>query len=279
MSILYSKIGLGTVQFGTDYGISNDLGKTSLEEVQKIMEYSQKSGIQYLDTAYAYGNAEAILGHFDLTSYKIISKYIPNKTSLSDQFQTSLSRLRVDYFYGYLAHRPLDLIENNMKNWKILSEFKFKGKVKKIGASFNTTDELETVLDSGIKFDIIQVPFNYFDKRFEKAMKHLKSEGCEIHTRSAFLQGLFFCKTKDLSDFFNEVKPCIDRLQRVDDLSSKLLKFVLNKPFVDIVNIGINNMNQLRDNLNKLNGEKSSELPPLDFIIDEKIVMPSLWPK
>ena len=56
------KLGLGTVQFGTDYGISNKLGQTSADEVRKILEFAAGHGIRYLDTAPAYGTSEAVLG-------------------------------------------------------------------------------------------------------------------------------------------------------------------------------------------------------------------------
>jgi len=278
MSTLQSKIGLGTVQFGTDYGISNLQGKTSNEEVGNILEYALKSDITYLDTAYAYGDAETVLGNFDLKPYKIISKYIPNDISLTEQFHKSLLRLGVDSFYGYLAHRPLDLIEDGKKNWNILKEFQSGGKVKKIGASFNSKEELDALLDSGIELDIIQVPFNYFDHRFEYDMKKLKDQGVEIHTRSAFLQGLFFCDPDILDDFFNDIKVHLKELQKAEDLAGKLLKFVLEKPFVDVVNIGVNNLAQLEENLMQIR-KVSEELPKITNQFDSRILMPSEWPK
>jgi hypothetical protein len=36
------KLGLGTVQFGLSYGISNKNGKTSDEEVQKILKTASR---------------------------------------------------------------------------------------------------------------------------------------------------------------------------------------------------------------------------------------------
>ena len=53
---------LGTVQFGLPYGITNQSGQVSEDEVRRILEFSVASGITFLDTAQAYGKAEKILG-------------------------------------------------------------------------------------------------------------------------------------------------------------------------------------------------------------------------
>ena len=48
---LNSKIGLGSVQFGIPYGVSNNKGQTSNEEVTKILSYANTSEIAIVDTA------------------------------------------------------------------------------------------------------------------------------------------------------------------------------------------------------------------------------------
>src|SRR5690554_5641176 len=215
MSILRNKIGIGTVQFGVDYGISNHQGKTPLEEVGKILNYAKQNNIQYLDTAYAYGSAEETLGKFNLSRFRIVSKYISqNQKNVQEQLTTSLSRMNVNSLYGYMAHRPLDLVADNFKNLNVLRKLKNSGFVQKIGASFNDLDEVKIFQKEQIHLDIIQVPYNYFDNRFEDLMQEFKSNGCEIHTRSAFFQGLFFCDTQKLSSFFDEVKPSLKLIQK-----------------------------------------------------------------
>src|SRR5690606_30981416 len=124
----------------------------------------------------------------------------------------------------------------------------YKGcnKIKKIGFSFNDLNEADKVLGAGFVPDIIQVPFNYLDRRFLPLMKALKKEGCEIHTRSTFLQGLFFCNVENLDNHFLEIKDVLVNLQQYGDtLPSLLLKWVLDCEFVDKVIIGVNNLQQL----------------------------------
>jgi aryl-alcohol dehydrogenase-like predicted oxidoreductase len=56
------RIGLGTVQFGLNYGISNTGGQTSSDEVRHILTLAAERGVRVLDTAALYGNSESVLG-------------------------------------------------------------------------------------------------------------------------------------------------------------------------------------------------------------------------
>ena len=54
------------------------------------------------------------------------------------------------------------------------------------------------------KPDIIQLPFNAFDKKAAElgTLKRLKDEGIEVHARSIFLQGLLLMNIKDIDKYF-----------------------------------------------------------------------------
>jgi aryl-alcohol dehydrogenase-like predicted oxidoreductase len=277
---LNNKIGLGSVQFGVPYGVSNTHGQTPPQEVTRILKLAASSGITFIDTASAYGNAEEILGYNDLNKFKVISKFIPQESnnSLSDQLEKTLANLKIETLYGYLAHRPLTLIENQTQ-WDELLKFKEKKKIKKIGFSLNEPSELEALLEKGIIPDLIQVPYNYFDNRFKALLIELKAMGCEIHTRSTFLQGLFFTDTEKLPPFFDEAKKCINDLQINfnDNLPGTLLKYVLSLDFIDVVIMGVENENQLKYNLTNIN--TAMILTPEVFNFSKSIVIPSNWPK
>ncbi|PRX43508.1 Predicted oxidoreductase [Salegentibacter salegens] len=271
------KLGLGTVQFGLPYGISNNAGQTASNEVGKILETAKAYKVEVLDSASAYGNSENVLGQNDLSSFKMISKFMPpHNESISIQLDNSLKILGLNSLYGYLAHRPGEILKD-LGQWEELQKFKEKGKVQKIGFSLNQPEELAQLLDKKFFPDLVQVPFNYFDRRFETAVKELKNKGCEIHTRSAFLQGLFFMDPQQLDDFFNEVKPIITNLQDEKPLNGALLKFVLEKSYIDKVIIGVENESQLVQNIESL--EIASSLPELKNKISENLLIPSLWPK
>ena len=62
MSTQFSKIVLGTVQFGLPYGIANTLGQPSFKTVKEILTLAYDHGIDTLDTAASYGESEIVLG-------------------------------------------------------------------------------------------------------------------------------------------------------------------------------------------------------------------------
>jgi aryl-alcohol dehydrogenase-like predicted oxidoreductase len=276
----YNKIGLGTAQFGMDYGISNYLGRTSSEEVSNILKYSKQIGIDTIDTASSYNTSENVLGENDLNGFKIISKFMPisGGITIKQQFDSSITKLKVKNLYAYLAHRPQDLIDN-IEQWNELIQLKNEGKVIKIGFSLNTVGELNKLMDLNIIPDLVQVPYNYFDNRFKDSLSNLKKIGCEIHVRSSFLQGLFFVNPNDLPPFFEDVKIPIKNLQNEfgTSLASVLLKYVLKQNFIDKVIIGVENRNQLVNNLTKM--DETVSLSENKKNISEQILMPSMWPK
>ena len=71
-----SRIGLGTAQFGLDYGISNLRGKVAESNVSDILDHAWKTGVKILDTAKLYGDSEAVLGRLMAPKhqFKIITK-------------------------------------------------------------------------------------------------------------------------------------------------------------------------------------------------------------
>lgn len=271
------KIGLGTVQFGTRYGISNKVGKTPETEVAKVLELARKYKVELIDTASAYGDAEKVLGQNDLSSFRIVSKFMPPEYSpVSEQLKRSIANMGVDSLYGYLAHRPNHLAEN-LSIWDELQYLKRDGLIQKIGFSLNRPEELENLLQKKIQPDIIQVPFNYFDRRFKDLMISLKAKGCEIHARSAFLQGLFFMDIDQLDSYFSDLIPLLEILQKnVENLPGALLRFVLEQPFIDKVIIGVENHKQFIQNLDSLS--TLSSLPTFTKKIPESILIPSNWP-
>lgn len=276
---LANKLGLGTVQFGIPYGISNTKGQTSEAEVGNILSFAFEQGIDLLDTAPAYGNAEEVLGRNKVSRFKLVSKYIypPEKGMIKGLLEKTLHDLCVDSLYGYLAHRPLALI-NEPQQWQELKQFKENGRVQKIGYSLNAPEELDALLEKEMIPDLVQVPYNYFDQRFREKLIMLKSKGCEIHSRSAFLQGLFFMDPAKLDPFFDEIKPALRFLQSSTEfLSEMLLRFVIEQPFIDKVIIGIENREQLILNLAYHNDQPA--LPVLSQTVSSHILMPSCWPK
>ena len=246
------KLALGTVQWGLDYGISNTNGIPSDAELDAIVRLATQNGIDLFDTASQYGNAEQRLGNYTTKNSSVVSKFSSvNHSSLENEIQGSLERLNVEQLYGYLFHAPKDLI-NTPLLWDQMQNLKVKKKVKKIGYSLYSPEELELFLDKNWIPDIVQLPYSLLDRKFEPYFEQLKSLGTEIHIRSVFLQGLYFKSTETLSSTFNDLKSALIELEEIArefglTIVELALNFVLKNEDVDYVVIGVEQSNQLKE--------------------------------
>ena len=159
---------------------------------------------------------------------------------------------------------------------------KEKGLVTKIGASVYTPEQLSKIISLFGIPDIIQVPFNILDRRFESLMMELKSVGTEIHVRSAFLQGLLLMSPNEVPPFFQPLKGWLTEFNEAFPSTelkiNAALKCCLNHPAIDKTVIGINKSEQLEMNITSLNHQESS-FPPIPDDLPIEIIIPSMWPK
>ena len=288
------KLGLGSVQFGLDYGLSNHQGKTPLEEVISILEVARQRGIRVIDTAALYGNSEEVLGRclpkdhdFDIvTKTPRFSKGQITRADadqLERTFRRSLVTMSIESAYGLMIHHVDDLLLDggHLLMERILS-LKQQGLVKKIGVSVYTAVQIDRLLDR-YAIDLIQIPINVFDQRLLRSghLDKLKKAGIEIHSRSVFLQGLLLMEPSEVPSYFESIRQHLIRYQekmRQEGLTlvQAAIGFVAGMDLIDVVICGVNNHNQLQDIC-------SSFRPvPIDnyaefALSDESIINPSLW--
>ena len=278
------KLGLGTVQFGCNYGISNKKGQVPFDEIKKILEYAQNVGIDTLDTASLYGNSEKVLGQFNLDDFKVVTKTIKVDKTLSKAenlgrfrkaFHNSLKNLRCNCLYGLMFHESTDLlgvVGNDL--WGLVCDFKNKGYVQKIGVSVYTPEILIEIINK-CEIDIVQLPLNILDQRFVFLLKELKNKNIEIHTRSAFLQGLLLMADCDINPYFNEIRPLLSQIP--EPKLNYVLQFVNNTKEVDKIIVGTTCLQDLKEIVEAT----KSKIKNIDYknfkITDEKFILPQNW--
>ncbi|MBI1307986.1 MAG: aldo/keto reductase [Bacteroidetes bacterium] len=257
-----SKIVLGTVQFGLDYGVNNRIGKPTEHDVKSILDFAHEQGITTIDTATAYGDSEIVLGNYfkkDGYSFEVISKLDSTSSStLTDSLQTSLDRLQIKNLYAYLYHSFESMERRYGEDQSEINEVVSGGFVQKIGVSVYTNEELEKSLNySEIK--IIQVPFNLLDNHIQrgKYFKRAHELGIEIHTRSAFLQGLFFKPIEEIPESLSALKPALKHIREITkryntNLETIALWYVCKQELIDKVLIGVDSLTQLQKNIRSL---------------------------
>lgn len=283
-----NRLALGTVQFGLPYGISNCAGQVQESEVAAILEFARGRGVGLLDTAAAYGESEEVLGRClgGKDSFQVVSKLAPGSGragTVQEQLKITLEKLRLDKLYGYLFHSFDDL----QKSPSLWGEFeRLKGSlVEKIGVSVYRPEELEWMFDQGLAFDLVQLPFNLLDRRFEYLFEELKSRDIELHVRSVFLQGLFFMEPERLDSFFEPIKPFLLQLGDVakqcnTTIDSLSLQFALANQQIDKIVIGVTSVAELKENIEAA-GSCIGDLSLLPEVptVGEELLIPAKWPR
>jgi aryl-alcohol dehydrogenase-like predicted oxidoreductase len=284
------KLILGTVQFGLNYGINNTNGKVSLKNSLEILECAFDNGIEILDSAEAYGNAHEIIGIFHNENpnkrFKVITK-LPNQINDDivkkvDEYLNELNITQLDtlMFHNYNSYK------DNIESFIILKKLREEKKIKLLGVSVYTNDEIESVILNK-DIDVIQLPFNLLDNinLRQDILEKAKSKGKIIHTRSALLQGLFFKDKNDLNINVQKLKRELTLLSNISkrdntSISELALSYCLKQKLIDKVLIGVDSKAQLIDNLKTVNHSLNHKtINSINSIKVKNIDLlnPSLW--
>ena len=118
---------IGSAQFGFNYGITNNVGKVSEDEIEKIMDFSSANGINFFDTAQAYGESEKVLGKFlnkfsdPIVTTKLSSnnkellrtKCLPEKAKNNDFNGLGSSNIHLNNFIYFALGTPEKHVSKN----------------------------------------------------------------------------------------------------------------------------------------------------------------------
>jgi len=279
MMLNQNKLGLGTVQFGQSYGVSNQRGQVPKGEVAAILDRALKAGVRLLDTAANYGDAEAVLAGFDLSPFRVVTKTINLSNGLDTvvaRARQSAERLKADTL---LVHAAADLADNRL--WPALQRLKAEGVFTRIGISVYAAEK-PAELAERFKPDVMQLPFSVLDQRLlaDGTLARLAELGVEVHARSLFLQGLLLMET--LPQKLRSAQPELDRVraQIAEARSTPLataLGFVLSHSQIGIGLVGVTSLVELEEILTVA----ACPLPTLNWsslaLKDERLLTPSLW--
>lgn len=286
-----SKLALGTVQFGTDYGINSGV-KVQPDEVSRIINYSRNNGINLLDTAQLYGSSEKVLGDSNTQDFNVVTKTRGfDKEDINESIANfvisdlnqSLRLLKRNSIYALLVHHGEDLLRPGGELiFNKLQILKNKGLVSKIGVSAYIDNQLINIIDS-FDIDIIQLPMNILDRRLidNGLLNKIYTKGIEIHTRSIFLQGLLLMDPKKRPKMFDKWS----RLWKIWDewlFDNKLsaleatLRYMISLPEISRVLVGVDNKDQLQNIIKALEGNIPT-IPKELSTNDPDLLNPGNW--
>lgn len=293
---------LGTVQFGMDYGIFGQK-QPSVEQAVEMLDYATQHGIDTIDTANAYGTSEDVVGKFlqkktvPREKLWIISKFRPNLLDdvpeeqyyavMKENLENTLTRLSLDYLDTYLLHSARYVYNDAIID--TLNCIKKEGYARKVGVSVYEVDEAKKCIERS-NVDFMQLPYSVFDQRMKNGGVFDLAKGqvspTQIHSRSAFIQGLILMEEEQVPDFLAKAKPIV---RKISELCKKYeisrislaMNYVKQEEGISHLVFGVDNINQLKENIHIFQQNLDSDIVQAisaEFKnIDADIVMPSLW--
>lgn len=283
-------LALGTAQLGSPYGEMNKSPGLTVSQVETLLYEAKSAGISTIDTASLYPKSEELLGEVGTQGFDVITKLKGvNKASGSaydwviEEVEASLQRLNLPSLHAVLLHRPSDILGNSGQAVvAALKDLRQDGLIQHLGFSIYRPDELPSLCEA-MNPQIIQCPFNVFDRRLETSgwLQNLANEKIEVHVRSVFLQGLLLCSRDTLPAKFAPWLAIwrmwwkfLDEAELTSLEAS--LNFVLGVNGVSKVVVGIDTPAQLNELLTLDLQRESLQVP--DFLInDERLLNPQLW--
>lgn len=286
-----TKLALGTVQFGLNYGVANKSGKIKFSVAKDIISLANIKKIDLIDTAISYGDSETILGKIGIQDFKIVSKLsdipmdCPNVESwINNELYNCLQRLQTKSIYGLLVHNTENLLgKHGDAIINTLNKLKSLKLIKKLGISIYDPTELDHLMNL-MEINIVQAPLNLIDRRIETSgwLSKLYKNGIEVHTRSSFLQGLLLMSRAEIPSKFNRWSKMWNlwskELEKNNlDAATVCLSYPLSLPEVSRVLIGVDNLEQFKSLI--LASNKNLETKDWSFMnsTDLTLINPSNW--
>ncbi|GBV52159.1 TPA: aldo/keto reductase [Staphylococcus aureus] len=254
------------------------------EQGKDVVRQAINHGINLLDTAYIYGpeRSEELVGEvvkeYPREQIKIATKgshefdenqevHQNNQPEyLKQQVENSLKRLQTDYIDLYYIHFPDD---NTPKDQAVaaLQELKEQGKIKAIGVSNFTLDQLKEANKDGY-VDVVQLEYNLLHRENETVLQycvdHLITFIPYFPLASGILAGKYDENTKfsdhrtTRRDFIPGVfEENVRRVKALESLAAAhqtsianiVLAFYLTRPAIDVIIPGAKRAEQVIENI------------------------------
>jgi len=157
----------------------------SRKKAEEVLKYSYEKGINFFDTARAYGDSEekigaALKGVRDQVVLATKTHQRTKESAARAGLKQSLKNLQTDridlvQLHGIDTEDTLEKAMSSEGSLKALEEAKTQGKIDYIGITGHNTRVLVNAIKTG-KFDTVLVPLNVIDRRATEELIPLANE-------------------------------------------------------------------------------------------------------
>jgi aryl-alcohol dehydrogenase-like predicted oxidoreductase len=197
------------------------------------------------------------------------------------QVDASLSRLKCTSLDALLLHRPQDLVEQHgAELYAAVNSLLSEKIIERFGISIYAPDELDGIIGK-FEIDVVQAPFNVFDRRILGVINRLAALNIEVHVRSVFLQGVLIAGPTGRPQRFepwSEHFALFDEWVRSTGMSamSCCLGFALQQPGIAKLVIGATSAESLAEIIASVPSTHVDVPAHLQSSI-EKLIDPRVW--
>jgi aryl-alcohol dehydrogenase-like predicted oxidoreductase len=207
-----SALALGTVELGMDYGINapGHYGRPSEDEAIRLVHATLDAGINFIDTARAYGESEEVLGKAlpgrrdQVVLATKVNLYLADgtlptgdalRTHMLRTLDLSLATLQTDYVDVWQIHNVDEpVLAQGATIAATFAEARAAGKIRATGGSFYGAILPERALPYDL-FDLLQVTYSVFDQRLaDRVLPLAQAHNVGIVVRSVLLKGALTVK-------------------------------------------------------------------------------------
>jgi 1-deoxyxylulose-5-phosphate synthase len=259
-----SVLSLGTAALGMAYGIHAGEDRSAGEpppdeaEALALLQKAVNAGINFIDTARAYGNSETLIGRALHTRRDVV--FVATKVHCLDQSGTpltgqalqtqvreslhrSLQALRTDHVDLLMVHSaPPALLERD-EIYRVLETARSQGYSRLTGASTYGLAAPRLAIEGGL--DTIQLAYNVLDRRAEEEILPLAhSRGTGVVVRSVYLKGALTERGEDLPAHLDDLRQLSRRFRNIAasyhlEPAEVALRFALSHDAITTVLVGV----------------------------------------
>ncbi len=267
-----SRMTLGTVQLGLNYGIANKEGKPDTDKAFTILDKAIEKGVNCLDTASGYGDSEKVIGAWlkekdiDRDLLSIVTKFklgeIGNddvEYNLIGSVERSLVALGTDYVDYLLMHDASEYAKFGPQIDSAIKKLMKQGCIKAAGASGYDYEGIKEIVTRDM-YTAFQIPANMLDQRLsDTEVKRLKAK--TIFARSVYLQGLFFMEPESLYGNLREISFFVKKIRNLAEefnfsIARLAMGYVNSLDYMDSLVVGADNPVHVEDNAGLINAPK-----------------------
>ena len=297
-----SEVSLGTAEIGLDYGFkgSPQYARPSVQDSIRLIHRAVDRGINWLDTARAYGNSEDVIGQAlkDVSPRPRISSKVIFDTPVGGMdsaslrqwvfgsIESSLRALRVDVIDLLYIHNATEKLLRQTAIRDSLEEARGQGKIRLAGATcYGEEDALATLKDP--LFQVLQVPFSLLNQTMSgRVFPEAARKGVGVFVRSVFLRGVLTPQIEFLPERLAPLREQAARILQVlgpevDGLAEAAVRFCLSLPEISSVLMGLKSEAELESNVSGLSRGPLPEavMPALAglSLSDRTLVDPIHW--